>query len=87
MDAYQISLVIAFVLAMAELLTFSFLFLGFGVAMLGVSLVQYAWGGYSFNRDVVVFAVMSLINFLVFRRLFKTRVDQKKLEDGDINQY
>ena len=87
MDPYQISLILAFALALAELLTLSFLLLGFGVGMLGVSLVQYVWGDYIFNRDVLVFAVMSLISFLVFRKLFKNRADQKSAGDGDINQY
>ena len=87
MDPYQISLILAFALALAELLTISFLLRGFGVGMLGVSLVQYVWGDYIFNRDVLVFAVMSLISFLVFRKLFRNRADQKSVGDGDINQY
>ena len=71
MDAYQISLIISFVLAIAEVMTLSFILLGFSIGMLVVSCVQYLFDGYSLNRDLMVFAVVSVVSFLVFRKLFK----------------
>ena len=73
MDAYQISLIISFVLAIAEVMTLSFILLGFSIGMLVVSGVQYLFDGYSLNRDLMVFAVVSVVSFLVFRKLFKKR--------------
>jgi membrane protein implicated in regulation of membrane protease activity len=87
MEAYQVSLIIAFGLAMVELFTLSFLLLGFGVGMLGVALLQYVFDGLSVNRDVMVFALVSLLSFMVFRRLFKNKTDQKTLGEDDVNQY
>ena len=49
MDAYQISLIISFVLAIAEVMTPSFILLGFSIGMLVVSGVQYLFDGYSLN--------------------------------------
>ena len=87
MDAYQIALIIAFALAIAEVMTMSFILLGFSLGMLAVAGVQYLLNGYSLNRDVMLFAVVSAVSFLVFRKLFKNRADQKSVGDGDINQY
>ena len=87
MDAYQISLIVSFVLAIAEVMTLSFILLGFSIGMLVVSGVQYLFDGYSLNRDLMVFAVVSVVSFLVFRKLFKKSSDVKPLREDDINQY
>jgi membrane protein implicated in regulation of membrane protease activity len=87
MDAYQISLIISFVLAIAEVMTLSFILLGFSLGMLAVSSVQYLFNGYSLNRDVMVFALVSVVSFLVIRKLFKKKSDLKMLAEDDINQY
>jgi membrane protein implicated in regulation of membrane protease activity len=87
MDAYQISLIISFVLAIAEIMTLSFILLGFSIGMLVVSGVQYLFDGYSLNRDLMLFAVVSVVSFLVFRKIFKKSSDVKSLEEDDINQY
>ena len=87
MDAYQISLIISFVLAIAEVMTLSFILLGFSIGMLVVSGVQYLFDGYSLNRDLMVFAVVSVVSFLVLRKLFKKSSDVKPLREDDINQY
>ena len=87
MDAYQISLIISFVLAIAEVMTLSFILLGFSLGMLAVSGVQYIFNGYSLNRDVMIFALVSVVSFLVIRKLFKKKSDLKILAEDDINQY
>ncbi|NBX62675.1 MAG: hypothetical protein EBT67_09745 [Betaproteobacteria bacterium] len=87
MDPYQISLIISFALAIAELMTLSFLLLGFSIGMLAVSGVQFLFNGYSLNRDLMVFALVSMISFWVFRKLFKKTSDLKVLAEDDINQY
>jgi hypothetical protein len=39
------------------------------------------------NRDVMLFAVVSAVSFLVFRKLFKKKSDLTRLAEDDINQY
>ncbi len=87
MDAYQISLVLAFALAITEMLTLSFILLGFGLGMLGVAAVQVVTGGFQPNRDVIVFVTLSAVSILALRRIFRKRSDQKRLQEDDINQY
>jgi membrane protein implicated in regulation of membrane protease activity len=87
MEAYQISLIISCVLAIAEVMTLSFLLLGFSLGMLAVSGVQFLLDGYSLNRDVMVFALVSVVSFGVFRKIFKKKSDLKPLAEDVINQY
>jgi membrane protein implicated in regulation of membrane protease activity len=87
MDAWQISLVIALLLGIAEVLVPSFGLLGMSVGMLTVTALQYWGDGLSLNRDILAFALASAAAFLAFRMAFRRRSDQKKLEQDDINQY
>lgn len=86
-DAWQISLIIAFALAILELLSLSFGLLGMAVGMLAVSAAQYWGDGLSINRDVLIFAFASALAFFAFRMVFRKRSDQQKLQQDDINQY
>jgi len=86
-DAWQISLIIAFALAILELLSLSFGLLGMAVGMLAVAAAQYWSEGLSINRDVLIFAVASALAFFTFRMVFRKRSDQQKLQQDDINQY
>jgi len=86
-DAWQISLILAFLLAIAELLTFSFGLLGMAVGMMTVAALQYWGDGLSLNRDILAFALASATAFVVFRAVFRRRSDQRKLDRDDINQY
>ena len=86
MQAYQWTLIAALVLGMAELLTGSFVLLGLGVGALAAGLVQWLTGGASISRDLLIFAVVAVLSFLVFRKLFR-RSDDQQSADGDINRY
>ena len=87
MEPFQISLLLGIVLVIAELLTLSFLLLGMGVAAWVVALLQFVFGDFSFSRDVLVFAVASVVFFLVFRKLFKRQTDTEEQSTQDINHY
>ncbi len=87
MESWQVSLVLAILFAIGELLFFSFGLLGMAVGMLAVAATQFGLGGLSLNRDVLIFAISSALAFLAFRLLFKRRSDQQKLQQDDINQY
>jgi len=86
MQAWQISLILAAVLAIAEVLTLSFILLGFAMGMALVALLQFFGDGYSAVRDISVFAIGSLVATLAFRTVFKRRSDQSTATE-DVNRY
>jgi membrane protein implicated in regulation of membrane protease activity len=87
MEIYQISIVLAIVLAIAELLTLTFIFLGMSGAMLCVAVIQYFTGTFSWPREVIIFVVASVAVTLVFRKIYRNKTDQTTLKADDINQY
>jgi len=87
MEYYQITIIVGIVLIILEMVTLTFIFLGLGFGAFAVSLVQFLFGDLSLGRDSVVFAVFSLISIVIFRKLFKSNSDQKKLMEEDVNQY
>jgi membrane protein implicated in regulation of membrane protease activity len=86
MDAYQWTLIAALVLGMAELLTGSFVLLGLAVGALAAGLVQWLAGGVSLNRDLLIFALVSVLSFLAFRKIFR-KADDHQGADTDVNRY
>lgn len=87
MQPYQIAILLGIGLAIAELMTPAFFFLGMAFAAWVVAALQFVMGDFSFNRDVLVFSVASVVFFLAFRKLFKRRVDSQALQSEDINHY
>lgn len=87
MEAWQISILLAVVLAIGELLSFSFILLGFSLGMVVVAIVQALAGGFSPTRDVLIFAVASFVAVVACRRIFGRRSDQQTLDQDDINRY
>ena len=87
MEYYQLSIIAGIILIIIEMITLTFIFLGFGIGAFAVSMIQFLFGNLSLGRDSVVFALFSLISILIFRKLFKSNNDEKKLIEEDINQY
>ena len=87
MEIFQISLGIAIVLVILELITTTFIFLGFAAGFLVVGVVQFITGNLNLNRDLLVYAVVSALAIFTFRSIFKKRTDQKKLIGDDVNLY
>ena len=89
MEPYKISLVLAFALAVVELLTITFIFLSFALSLIVISILQYLTGEFSVNRDIFIFAVFSIFFTIVFRKFFKGDKDQKSFsdKDEDVNLY
>lgn len=86
MQAYQITLILAFALGMAELLTGAFLFLGMAVGAVSVALLQWLNSDWSLNRDLLLFATVSVCAFGGLRKWFARASDQSTALD-DINRY
>lgn len=76
----------AVVLAILEVLVPGYIFLGFaiGAFFVGLALVM-GLVGFTLPWALVVFAVLSLISFLVLRKVFGIRHGQVKIWDRDIN--
>ena len=87
METYQISIIAGIVLVIIELFTFTFIFIGLGIAMFAVSIVQFFFDGLSVNRDLMIFAIVSLISIVAIRKIFKKQSDQNLPTNDDINQY
>ena len=88
MEPYQISLVIAFALTVAEVMTLTFVLLSFALAFCAIAIIQYLTGVYDINRDIGIFAVFSIFFTWFFRSLFHGEKDQKELKSNeDINQF
>lgn len=86
MEAYQIALIVAFVLGMAELMTGAFIFLGLAIGAVVVALIQWATSNFSMNRDLLVFAAVSVGAFIVLRKKF-SRASDEETSKVDVNQY
>lgn len=87
MESWQISLLIAVLLAIAEVLTLSFLLLGLAIGMIVVALLQFLGGGFAPGRDVLAFAIASFVAVVACRKVFGKRTDQQRLDQDDINRY
>ena len=87
MEYYQLSIIAGIILIIIEMITLTFIFLGFGIGAFAVSMIQFLLDDFSIGRDSIVFAVTSLISIVIFRKLFKGNNDEKKLMEEDVNQY
>ncbi len=77
----------ALVLAILEVLAPGFVFLGFAAGSLGVGVLLLALGTDTFGLPALVFlfAALSLVTWLILRRVFALPRGQVKTFEGDIN--
>lgn len=77
----------ALILATLEVLIPGYIFLGFalGAAVMGV-LILLGVSATGFALTLVIFAVLSLLSYIVMRRVFGLRKGQVKIWDTDINE-
>jgi len=87
MEFYQISIIVGISFIIVEMFTLTYIFLGMGIASFAVALVQYVLDGMSFNRDLMIFAILCLIVILASRKIFKKKSDQTISGEEDVNQY
>ena len=87
MEFYQISIIAGISFIIIEMFTLTYIFLGMGIASFAVALVQYLFDGMSFNRDLMIFAIVSAIVILASRKIYKKKSDQSVSTENDVNQY
>jgi len=86
MEFYQISIIIGISFIIIEMFTLTYIFLGMGIASFAVALIQYLFDGLIFNRDLMIFSIVSAIVILASRKIFKRKSDQS-ISTDDVNQY
>ena len=86
MEIYQITLVIAVVLLIVEILLPSFFFASLSVSVFVLAAVHYASAEFVVARDLSIVGIGTTIAFFLFRRFFRARGDQVK-HDKDLNRY
>ena len=86
MEFYQITIIVGISFIIIEMFTLTYIFLGMGIASFAVALVQYLFDGLSFNRDLMIFTIVSAIVILASRKFFKRKSDQS-ISTDDVNQY
>jgi membrane protein implicated in regulation of membrane protease activity len=87
MEFYQISIIVGISFILIEMFTLTYIFLGIGIASFAVALVQYLFDGMSFNRDLMIFAIVSVIVILTSRKIFKRKSEQSMSTENDVHQY
>jgi len=87
MEFHQISIIVGICFIIIEMFTLTYIFLGMGIASFAVALVQYLFEGLSFNRDLMMFAIVSAMVILASRKIFKKKSDQSVSTENDVNQY
>ena len=87
MEFYQITIIVGISFIIIEMFTLTYIFLGMGIASFAVALVQYLFDGLSFNRDMMIFSIVSVIVILASRKIFKKKMDQSISSEDDVNQY
>ena len=87
MEFYQISIIVGICFIIIEMFTLTYIFLGMGIASFAVALIKYLFDGLSFNRDLMIFAVVSAVVILASRKIFKRKSDQSVSTENDVNQY
>ena len=84
---FQVSIIAGIVLLILEMFTITYIFLGMSIGSFVVAGVQFLFDGLSFNRDLMIFAVVSSVAIFLIRKIFMKRSDQNKIIEDDVNQY
>ena len=87
MESYQVTIIVGISFIIIEMFTLTYIFLSMGIASFAVALVQYLFDGLSFNRDLMIFTIVSAIVILASRKIFKRKSDQSVSTENDVNQY
>ncbi len=83
---YEVALGAAVLLAMLEVLTGTFVLLGFCIGCLAVAGMEALSGGFSIGRDTLVFAVVALMAVVILRKMFG-RPGDTTIANKDVNDY
>lgn len=75
-------------MCVVEVMTTTFTFLSFALALFVIALTQYVTGNFHTNRDIAIFAILSIFFTVFFRKIFKSTNDTEEINsDSDVNKY
>ncbi len=86
-EPYQISIFLAIVCALVELIYFSFIFIGFASGMIVIALLEYITGNFNWNRDIFVFSISSGLFIYSYRKFLIKNKPEETIMEKDINNY
>ena len=86
-DPYQLTLIVAIIFFIAEMLTGSLILLAFSFAFAIVAIVQLTQSGYVIERDLIIFTVSSIVGILFLRVRYQKKTDEKIPKNDDVNMY
>ena len=86
MHPYELALAVAVVLAALEVITGTFIFLGFCLGSLVAAGVEFLSGKFSFGRDALLFAAVGVLAIIALRLAFGHPGDTTHAK-GDVNDY
>jgi len=86
-DPYQLTLILAIIFFIAEMLIGSLILFAFSFAFAVVAIVQFIQSGYVIERDLIIFIASSIVCILFLRIRYKKKTDEKILKDDDVNLY
>ena len=86
-DSYQLTLILAIILFIVEMLTGSLILFAFSFAFGIVAIVQFIQNGFVIERDLIIFIISSIVGIVFLRFTYKKKTDEKILKDDDVNLY
>jgi membrane protein implicated in regulation of membrane protease activity len=86
-DPYQLTLIVAIIFFIAEILTGSLILFAFSFAFGVVAIVQFIQSGYLIERDLIILISSSVVGIIFLRIRYRKKTDEKILKDDDINLY
>ena len=86
-DPYQLTLIVAIIFFIAEMLTGSLILFAFSFAFAIVAIVQFTQSGYVIERDLIIFTVSSIVGILFLRVRYQKKTDEKIPKNDDVNMY
>ena len=84
-DAYQITLIIAIIAIILEMLTGTLLLFSVAFSFVIVSIFQFVSNGLDINRDLIIFSISMGVSIIFLRKTYKKKTDTSRLKDDDIN--
>lgn len=85
-ELYQWTLFLAFMLLVIEMLSGTFIFLGFAIGLLPLVFIHYFTEEVNWGRDLAIFSIVSAIALFMSRKFFRKHGDTK-VQEQDINNY
>ncbi len=86
MHPFELALAVAVALAALEVVTGTFVFLGYCLGSLAAAIAEFVTGAFSFGRDALLFAAIGALAVVALRLAFGHHGDTTHAK-GDVNDY